>query len=134
MWDNSVGIAWLLMCTGGAFALYGFLAVSVWAGARRREREAYYRSEILKKIADAPQPGATSALELYREQERAAARRRREGLKLGGLVTVGVGVGMWVFLLQVASKDNAHMVALIPLFAGTMMLVYVFLLAPREKA
>jgi hypothetical protein len=32
-------------------------SVSVWATERRREREAYYRSEVLKKIAEAQSSG-----------------------------------------------------------------------------
>ena len=36
----------------GAVALFSFLAVASWANARRREREAYYKSEAIKKIAE----------------------------------------------------------------------------------
>src|SRR6266536_5321597 len=44
-------------------ALFSFVAVAVWSSERRREREAYYRSETLKKIADTQGAGSTSAIE-----------------------------------------------------------------------
>ena len=41
-----------LFLSVASVALFSFVAVAVWSSERRREREAYYRSEILKKIAD----------------------------------------------------------------------------------
>ena len=38
-------------------SLFSFIAVTVWAGERRKEREAYYHSEVLKKIAETPASG-----------------------------------------------------------------------------
>ncbi len=134
MSDYTVAVAAMFMCMVGSFALFGFLAVVSWADARRREREAFYRGEVLKKIAETPQPGANAAIELFREHERAAARRQREGLKLGGLITLGVGVGLWVFLMNVEGHNQAHFVALIPMLVGLALLVYVFVMAPKEKA
>jgi hypothetical protein len=126
-----------------AAGLFSFLAVASWAADRRREREAYYRSEAIKKIAEmqgnapdavlqllrealtpssvpspwvatpralaayyrsetlkeiARTPNAGAALEVLREQERNSALRIREGTKLGGLITVAVGIGLMPFL------------------------------------
>ncbi len=36
----------------GSIALFSFLGVASWTDARRKEREAYYRSETLKKISE----------------------------------------------------------------------------------
>jgi hypothetical protein len=36
-------------------------------------------------------------IEFLREEEKNATRRRQEGQKLGGLITVAVGIGMMVF-------------------------------------
>jgi hypothetical protein len=63
-----------------AVAMFSFIAVVVWSQERRREREAYYRSETLKRIAEAG-AGGTSAVEFLREEQSIAARRRKEGLK-----------------------------------------------------
>ena len=41
-----------------AVALFSFMAVSSWAEARRKEREAYYRSEAVKKVAEMQNPTA----------------------------------------------------------------------------
>lgn len=116
----------------GSIALFSFLAVSVWSDARRREREAYYRSEILKKIADTQGAGSGSALDALRDQERYAVRRRREAQRLGGLVTLAVGIGLIAFLAAMGSDKPIHLVGLIPSLVGTALLAYSYLLAPKE--
>ena len=118
----------------GAIALFSFIAVATWSGERRREREAYYRSETLKRIAEAQSAGGGSALEFLHEEERIEARRKREGQKLGGLITMAVGVGMMIFLHALPDADArfAYRVGLIPLFIGIALLVYAYLLAPQD--
>jgi Domain of unknown function (DUF6249) len=116
----------------GAIALFLFLAVASWSDARRREREAYYKSEALKKLAEMQGAGATAALEIMREEDRIAERRRREGLRLGGLITLAVGIGMMVFLRAVEHSEPAYLVGLIPLLIGVALLAYSYILAPKE--
>ena len=116
----------------GAIALFSFIAVAAWADARRKEREAYYRSETLKKLAETQGAGAGSALEFLREENRLGARRRREGQKLGGLITAAVGVGMMIFLRAVEHEESAYLVGLIPLLVGVALLTYAYVLAPKE--
>ena len=89
-----------LFLSVGAVAVFSFVGVAAWSDSRRKEREAYYKSETLKKLAEAQGTGASSAVELVKEEERIALRRRLEGQKLGGLITVAVGVGLMVFLKQ----------------------------------
>ncbi len=115
-------------------ALFSFVAVAVWSGERRREREAYYRSETLKKIAEASGPGKNSAVEYLLEEEKRAARRRSEGQKLGGLITVAVGIGLMVFVGAVDRSDTepVYLVGLIPLLIGLVLLGYAYFLAPRD--
>jgi Domain of unknown function (DUF6249) len=114
--------------------LFSFVAVAVWSSERRREREAYYRSETLRKIAETQGAGGSSAIEFLREEERNAVRRRQEGLKLGGLITVAVGVGMMVFIAAVDCRgtEPAYLVGLIPLLIGVALLSYTYLLAPKQ--
>ena len=47
-----VPLAAMLVPIVGSIALFSFLAVTTWSEARRKEREAYYTSETLKKIAE----------------------------------------------------------------------------------
>ncbi len=114
------------------FSLFSFLAVASWADARRREREAYYRSETLKKAAESQAPGAAAVLELVREQDKTQMRRMREGLKLGGLVTSATGIALMAMLRGLAPGQGTYLVGLIPLLVGLAMLLYVYVLAPKE--
>jgi nucleoside recognition membrane protein YjiH len=123
----------------GSIALFSFLAVATWTDARRREREAYYKSEALKKIAETQGAGASSAIEFLREEalrraeeKKEAARHQREGIKLGGLVTSAVGIGLMIFLRTLVEGEPVYLVGLIPLLVGVALLVYSYLLAPKE--
>jgi len=118
----------------GAVSLFSFVAVASWSDARRREREAYYRSETLKKIAETQGDGGKAALDFLREEEKNAMRRRREGTRLGGLITVAVGIGFMVFLRGIERSQPAYLLGFIPLFIGVALLAYSFFLAPKELA
>jgi len=113
-------------------ACFSFLAVAIWAKNRRIEREAYYKNENLKKIAEAQGPSANTALEFLREQEKIRAVRHREGLKLGGLVTSAAGLGFIPLLRAVHPDHPVYLVGLIPLLIGLALLSYAYILAPKE--
>ena len=113
---------------------FTFISIVVWLDARRKERQDYYKNETLKKLAEG-QGGGASAIEFIREQEKINVRRRHEGQKVGGLITLAVGLGMMVFLKAVTANAAAHqvyLVGLIPLLIGAALLVYSFFLAPKE--
>lgn len=122
-----------LFLSVASIALFSFVAVAVWSSERRREREAYYRSETLKKITETQGAGGSSAIEFLREEEKNVAKRRREGLKLGGLITAAVGLAMLVFIRAVDRGDPAYLVGLIPLFIGAALLAYTYFLAPSQE-
>ena len=129
---NPVAITALALGMVGAIATFGFFAVASWANARRREREAYYRGEVLKKLADAGPDGSTAALAMFREQQRAVDRNRLEFQRLGGLILAAVGLGLMLLLKGVASHESAWLAGLIPTLVGAALLLYSHVLAPRQ--
>ena len=128
---NPVAITAFLLGMVGSIATFGFLAVAAWVNARRREREAFYRSEVLKKLAESGAEGSTAALEMFREQQRTSASDRLETQRLGGLVLAAVGVGLMALLRGVATNESAWLSGLIPTLVGAVLLIYSYGLAPR---
>jgi hypothetical protein len=121
-----VGIVAPIMLIG----VFGLLSIAAWSNARRREREALYRNEMLKKVAESA-GSADAVLAMIREQERTTRRRRREGEKFGGLVAIATGVGIMVFLRAVERREPIFLVGLIPLLVGVAMLAYAYVVAER---
>jgi hypothetical protein len=133
MGGNLVPVASMAIPVVGSIALFSFLAVSSWSDARRREREAYYTSETLKKIAESSGEGAKSAMELLREKQKNMVKNRLEGMKIGGLVTAAVGIGVMVLLRGIANTaEPVYLVGVIPFLIGLALLTYVFFLAPKQ--
>ena len=96
-----------------------------------REREAYYRSETLKKIAETG--GGAAALEYLREDDRKSALRRRQAIKLGGVITIAAGIGFMVFLRAVESHEPVYLIGLMPVLVGVVLLVYAVTTASRSE-
>ena len=116
--------------------VFSFLAVASWSKARLRERQAFYKSETIRKIAESQ--GGSAALEYLRESDHNAARQRREGQRVAGLVTLAVGVGVMIFLRRVpispdsGSDSSAYLVGVIPVLVGMALLIYSYVLAPKD--
>ena len=103
----------------GAVALFSMISVATWSGARQKEREAYYKNDMLKKLADAQGPGANSALELMREEARIATVRMKLGLQIGGLITGAAGLGVLIFLRALlGGEQGVWLCGMIPLLVG----------------
>jgi hypothetical protein len=122
---NSLGIS--IIPAVGAVALFTFLAVATWSENRRKEREAYYKSETLRKAIEQGGNSAESVLAMMREQDLQATRRRIEGLRLGGLVTTAVGTGVMVFLYYLVTEVPVWLAGVIPLLIGIVLTGYGFL-------
>jgi len=118
-----------LFMSVGAVALFSFIAVASWSDNRRRERESFYRSETLKKFAEMQSPEAIAVL---REEERIATRRRQEGIRLGGLVTAAVGVGIAAFFGAMVPERPAFVIGVIPFLVGIALLAYTYLFASKD--
>ena len=111
-------------------ASLSLVAVIVWVVARTKEREDYYRSETVKKIAETGTSAA--ALDYLREADRISARRTRGGLRLGGLITISVGVGLMVLLRAIKPGSGVYMAGFIPLLVGVTMFGYSQFMMPKE--
>ena len=123
-------IAFWAFLAVGAIALFGiFLPISTWTDARRREREAYYKAETIRRVAEASNEGAKAAIELLREEEHLRQIKKLEGMKLGGMVNIAVGVGLAAMLWVLAGPHGPYLVGLIPGLIGVALLVYVFFMA-----
>jgi hypothetical protein len=107
-------------------SVFTFIAIASWSDNRRKEREAFYKSETLRRITESSGEGAKEAIDLLREDARLKRLGEREGMKITGLISIGVGLGM-VIGLKVA------LCGVIPALIGVAFLVYVyFLAAPLE--
>jgi len=73
-------------------AVFTFIILSVWFGTRQKEREAFYKSETLRRITETSGEGAKAAIDLLREEERLKRIKSREGVKVGGLVNIGLAL------------------------------------------
>lgn len=111
-------------------AIFSFVTVAAWAEQRRREREAFYRSEVLKKLAESTGEQARQVIEMMREQERNQERQRREGGRLAGVITTGVGLATSV-MFAVLVPGGVWGIGLIPLGVGLALLLYNYGLAPK---
>ena len=115
-------------------AVFTFVTVASWAENRRKERESYYREETFRKIVEHGGDSGDRILRLIRDEEAARARQRIEGLRLGGLITTVVGVGVMIFLRFLIGDEYVYMVGLIPLLIGIVLVIYGFFMAPRALA
>jgi hypothetical protein len=109
-------------------SVFTFVSFAVWFGTRQKEREAFYKSETLRRITEASGEGAKAAIDLLREEEHLRRIKAREGVKIGGVVNLGVGVGLTIFLWALVGPQVA-LCGLIPGFIGVALLVYAFYMA-----
>lgn len=102
----------------GAIALFTMVSVASWSDARRKEREAYYKSDMMKKLSDAQGPGAASAIELLREEHRLGSIQRKQGLKMAGLIVGAAGLGVLIFLRALVQDEPVYLAGLLVLLIG----------------
>jgi hypothetical protein len=113
----------------GAVSLFGvFLPITTWLDARRRESEAFYKAESLRRVTETSTDGAKASIEYLREQARLEQLKTVEGMKVGGLILTGVGIGIGVMLWLIVGRTFAAC-GLIPMLLGLAMLAYVTLFA-----
>jgi hypothetical protein len=115
-------------------AIFGiFIPLVSWIDGRRKEREAFYKAETFRRLAEASGEGAKAVLELLREEERLKRMKTLEGLKMAGPINIAVGIGLTIFLrfLIGGAYGSPYLVGLMPALIGVAMLIYVYFLAEK---
>jgi hypothetical protein len=122
---------WLFLSIGAVCLFVVFIPLVTWIDNRRKEREAFYKADTMRRVAEASPDGARAAIEMMREEERLKRIKTLEGLKIGGIINLAVGIGLIIFLraLLGAGQGSPFLCGLIPGFIGIGMLVYAFFLA-----
>jgi len=131
---GSMGL-WLFLSIGAVALFVVFIPLITWIDSRRKEREAFYKADTMRRLAEGSGEGAKAAIQLMREEERLKRIKAREGLKIGGLINIAVGVALLIFLhlLLGGGPGSPYLCGLIPGFIGLAMLTYVmFLAGPLE--
>ena len=120
---------WMFLSVGAVALFVVFIPVTTWIDSQRKEREAFYKAETIRRLAEASGDGAKAAVELIREQDRIERVKKHEGLKIGGLVNLGVGIGLMIFLHLLIPGQAVYLCGLIPAMIGLALLIYVFFMA-----
>jgi hypothetical protein len=99
-----------------------FLSTVVWAKQRRRERDAYYRHELAKTMVTRGADADEVARML--RKSRSSLAERREGLKLGGLLTFAIGIGFMIGFQWIPADLPIWKIGFVPTLLGAAMVTY----------
>jgi predicted cobalt transporter CbtA len=124
---------WMFLSIGAVALFVVFIPLTSWIDSQRKEREAFYKAETMRRLAESSGEGAKVAVELLREQSRQQQMKTREGMKIGGLINLAVGVALVVFLRDLTGPHGPYLCGLIPGLIGVAMLAYALLLAPKVE-
>lgn len=133
---ESMGL-WIFLSVGAVALFVVFIPLVSWIDSRRKEREAFYKADTMRRVAEGSGDGAKAALQLLREDERIRRIKTLEGIKIGGLVNLAVGIGVMIFLRSFmgSGSSSPYLCGLIPGLVGVALLVYaLFLAAPPDPA
>jgi hypothetical protein len=115
--------------------VFAFVSVVVWTEARRKEREALYRSELLKKLAETPGPGADAVLLSLRDEEARKHARRREYISMGGILCAALGLAALLghFATPDTRNDGVWALCFVPLLLGAALLLHARVVMARPS-
>jgi hypothetical protein len=121
-------------------SVFSFISIAVWVEGRRKEREAYYKAESLRRLTEMPAESAAQVIAMLQEDERLRYNRELDnewkkvaGIKLGGLINVAVGAALMVMIYCTSDNRGASMVGLIPGLIGVALLIYAYFMVPKPK-
>jgi len=121
---------WMFLAVGAVALFAVFLPITTWLEARRKEREAFYKADTMRRLAESSGEGARAAIELLKEEGRQKSIKTREAMKIGGLINLAVGLALLIFLRALIGNEPVYLCGLIPGFIGVAMLTYALFLAP----
>ena len=119
--------AFLTISSIGLFVV--FIPLVTWMSSRRKEREAFYKAETFRRVAEASGDGAKAALEMLREEDRLKRIKTREATKIGGVINIAVGIGLIIFLRSIGGPGSPFLCGIVTGLIGIAMLVYVYVMA-----
>jgi hypothetical protein len=106
-------------------ALFTFVGVAAWSGARMQERVEMYRTELLKKVAEQQGDGARQILAILRHESLRRETDKRHGILLGGMITAAVGVALMALIYSVNPPEvHAWTVGLFPFLIGVVLMLF----------
>ena len=135
---HSMGAFWFFLAMIGTAGL-SFIAVMTWLAQRKKEREQYYQTETMKKIAESGASGP--AIEYLRERDRLAREQSRGALQLIGLILIAAGVGLFLMLGAIAvtatqpeerAPIGVALIGVVPLLIGVAIFGYARLGVPKS--
>ena len=125
--NSLVDLAAVMIPVVGSVVFFAFLSVVGWAQQKRREREAFYRHEVLKKLIEqGGAAGGQQVLEVMRREVELRDRQRREARILGGLITAVLGASLMILLYVLVPGQGVWTTGLIPFSVGTVILLFAF--------
>jgi len=124
---------WMFLSIGAVALFVVFIPTVTWLENRRKEHEAFYKAETFRRLTESSGEGAKAAIDLLREETRLAAIKKREGMKIGGLTNIAVGVARMIFLRALITDAPVYLCGLIPGLIGVALLTYALVLAPKVE-
>jgi hypothetical protein len=101
--------------------------------AQRERIAAIERGVDPSKLAPLPVSALDDEPETWTMSQYDRDRRRAQGLMIGGIVTLAVGIGLMAFLSVVEDHGNAWAVGIIPATIGFALLLSAFLVRPKSN-
>ena len=101
--------------------------------AQRERIAAIERGVDPAKLAPLPVTALDDDPETWTMSQYDRDRRRAQGLMIGGIVTLAVGLGLMAFLNIMERHENAWAVGIIPATVGVALLLSSFLVRPKHN-
>ena len=101
--------------------------------AQRERIAAIERGVDLAKLAPLPVTALDDEPEAWNMSQYDRDRRRAQGLMIGGIVTLAVGLALMAFLNVIEEHENVWAVGIIPAAIGVALLLSAFLVRPRRN-